>query len=304
LALRSSDDGLCLDLMMLANDPEDRPERVDDRDPTPQPVAGLRVAEVSARQVRLAWTPSDDPGTDFYSVYVGDRADFLPGNASLLASGKKAEALDWGFQPGAKLHYKVVAFNRRGVASAPATVRVEAPTLPIATIELRVGEAELSGGLVRAQTRGAASAFLPAAQAAGSPSPKATWRFEAPVEGVYYVWARYTTLDAKRVSLFWIECDGRHPSNGTNWRLRFPCTLTRHLEGVKPDEATWFTDKMASGWWAGPFESLSLKPGSHALSVTFEPNHASNGPRLGAVYLSTDPSYRPPGFDPRVDFRK
>ncbi|MHB8898311.1 MAG: hypothetical protein ACYC6Y_06150 [Thermoguttaceae bacterium] len=40
------------------------------------------------------------------------------------------------------------------------------------------------------------------------------------------------------------------------------------------------------------------------LRLTFEPTHAPSGPRLSAVYLSNDPSYRPPGFDPRVDFRK
>ena len=61
---------------------------------------------------------------------------------------------------------------------------------------------------------------------------------------------------------------------------------------------------MASGWWAGPFDSLTLKSGPHTLSVAFEPTHALSGPRLSAVYLSSDPSYRPPGFDPRVDFRK
>ena len=125
-----------------------------------------------------------------------------------------------------------------------------------------------------------------------------------PHAGVYYVWARYTTLDAKRVSQFWIDCDGDNQLQGADWRLRFPCTLTRHLNGVQPGEETWFTDKMATGWWAGPWDSVTLKPGSHTLSVEFEPTHAPNGPRLSAVYLSNDPSYRPPGFDPRVDFRK
>jgi hypothetical protein len=108
----------------------------------------------------------------------------------------------------------------------------------------------------------------------------------------------------KRVSQFWIDCDGANQLQGADWRLRFPNTLTRHLDGVQPGEETWFTDKMATGWWAGPFDALTLKAGPHALAVAFEPTHAPNGPRLSAVYLSNDPSYRPPGFDPRVDFRK
>lgn len=304
LVLRSADDGLCLDLLMLTNVPGDRPDRVDDRDVAPPPIEGLRAVEASSQQVRLAWNPSADPGIDAYSVYVGDRADFVPGNASVLTSGKCTDFLDWGFKPGATLYYKVIAFNKRGVGSVPATIRVQIPKMPTATVELRIEEATLAGGLQRTEFRGVVSAFLPNPLTANDPPPKATWQFHVPINGVYYLWARYTTLDAKRVSLFWIDCDDENQLKGANWRLRFPCTLTRHLDGVKPGEETWFTDKMASGWWAGPFDSLTLKSGPRSLSVAFEPTHAPNGPRLSAVYLSNDPSYRPPGFDPRVDFRK
>ena len=304
LVLRSGDDGLCLDMVMLTNVAGDRPNGVDDRDPVPLSIEGLRAVEASAQQVRLAWNPSTDAGIDVYSVYVGDRADFVPGNASLLTSGRGTAFLDWGFSPGATLYYKVIAFNKRGLGSNPTTIRVEIPKMPTATVELRIEEASLAGGLQRTTSRGVASAFLPDPLAAGAPPSKATWRFHLPHEGVYYVWARYTTLDAKRVSLFSIDCDGENRLRGTNWRLRFPCTLTRHLDGVKPGEETWFTDKMASAWWAGPFDSLTLGAGFHTLSVAFEPSHAPNGPRLSAVHLSNDPAYRPPGFDPRVDFRK
>ena len=173
-----------------------------------------------------------------------------------------------------------------------------------ATVELGIGEATLTGGLEKAESRGVVSAFLPAPLGEQAPRPTATWQFTVPHDGVYDAWARYTTLDAKRVSRFWIDCDGANPLQGTDGRWRFPCTLTRHLDGVKPGEETWFTDKMASGWWAGPFDALTLKSGPRTLAVAFESTHAPNGPRLSAVYLSNDPSYRPPGFDPRVDFRK
>ncbi|NUQ61123.1 MAG: fibronectin type III domain-containing protein [Pirellulales bacterium] len=304
LILRSSDDGLSLDLAMLTSAPTDRPDRLDDRDPVPAPVGGLRATEVSSDQVRLAWTPSADPDLDGYSVYVGAEADFLAGNASLLASGRSTECLDWGLTPGATLYYKVVAFNKRGAESTPTTIRVETPKMASDSVELTIGDATLSGGLIKQESRGVVSAFLPAPLGENGPRPAAMWEFNVPHDGVYYVWARYTTLDAKRVSLFWIDCDGRDPLRGANWRLRFPCTLTRHLDGVTPGEETWFTDKMASGWWAGPIDALTLKAGRHSLSVAFEPTHAPRGPRLAAVYLSNAPSYRAPGFDPRVDFRK
>jgi len=304
LVLESTDDGLCADLLMLTSDAADRPVGLDDRDPTPAPVQGLHLTEATPQQVRVAWTPSAEPDLDYYAVHVGDSPDFAPGNASLLTSGRGTEGLDWGFRPGSTLYYKVLAVNRRGLASAPAMLRVEVPPMETATVELGINQATLSGGLEPTESQGVACAFVPTALAADAPHPRATWQFDVPRDDVYYVWARYTTLDAKNVSLFWIECDDGSQLQGTNWRLRFPCTLTRHLDGVKPGEETWFTDKMMSGWWAGPFDSLSLKAGTHTLSVAFEPSHAPNGPRLSALYLSSDPSYRPPGFDPRVDFRK
>lgn len=82
----------------------------------------------------------------------------------------------------------------------------------------------------------------------GGPRPAATWRFSAPADGTYYVWARYATYDAKNVSLFYFECPGDPRLSGTNWRLRMPNTLTRHLSGVKPGEETWFCDKAMSAW--------------------------------------------------------
>ena len=304
IVLRSSDDGLSLDLVMLTSAATDRPDRLDDRDPVPAPVEGLRTTEVAPGQVRLAWTPSVDADLDGYSVHVGADADFVPGNASLLASGRGTECLDWGFKPGATLYYKVLAFNKRGAESAPTTVGVQAPQMATASVELDIGDATLSGGLIKAESRGVISAFLPVPLDESAPRPTATWQVDVPLDGAYYVWARYTTLDAKRVSLFWIECDGQNPLRGMNWRLRFPCTLTRHLDGVKPGDETWFVDKMLAGWWAGPFDALTLLAGRHSLSIAFEPTHSPLGPRLSAVFLSNDPSYRPPGFDPRVDFRK
>jgi len=304
LTLRSESDGLCLDLLLLTNSADDRPTRPDDRGATPSAVQGLRAVEATPNQARLAWTASSDPNVDFYSVHVGEQPDFEPGNATILASGKSTEFLDWGFKPGRPLHYKVLAVSKRGVASSPAAIRVDIPSLESATLELRIEDATLGDGLARGESKGFAFAWLPQPLAANAPRPKATWKFSAPLDGTYYLWARYTTLDAKRVSLLWVETDGEQRLHGTNWRLRFPCTLTRHLGGVTPDEATWFTDKIASGWWAGPFDSVTLTRGEHTLSVAFEPTHAPNGPRLSAVFLSNDPSYRAPGFDPRVDFRK
>ena len=304
VTIASDADGLCLDRVLPTSETADRPGERDARDPVPSPVEGLRATTVTAHEVRLTWIPSPDLDLDFYSVYIADRPDFVLGNATVLTSGKSTDFLDWGFKPGSTLYYKVVAINKRGVAAKPATLRVQVPNMETATLELAIADAELTEGLARGEAKGFAFAHVPTPLPKDAPRPKATWAFAAPVEGTYYRWARYTTFDAKQASLLWIEVDGDQRVNGTNWRLRFPNTLTRHLDGVKPGEETWFTDKAASGWWAGPTDSVTLNAGPHTLSVAFEPTHAPNGPRLSAVFLSNDPSYRPPGYDPRVDFRK
>jgi hypothetical protein len=59
-----------------------------------------------------------------------------------------------------------------------------------------------------------------------------------------------------------------------------------------------------SGFWAGPFDSLDLSAGTHTISFAFEPDHAPGGPRLAAVEHANDPSFRPPGFGPRIGFVK
>lgn len=304
VTLTSDSDGLSFDLMLLTNSADDRPVQPDDRDPTPVPVEGLHITEATATQVRLGWTPAREPDLDYYTVYVGNQPDFTPGNESILTSGAKAEFLDWGFKPGSTLYYKVVAVNKRGRSSVPATICAAIPALETEAVELKIADATLSGGLARGESKGVQFAWLPAPVAPDAPRPKATWQFSAPLDGTYYPWARYTTVDAKNVSMFWVEADGNQRINGQNWRLRFPCTLTRHLDGIKPGEETWFSDKMMSAWWAGPFDYVALARGQHTLSVGFDPKHSPNGPRLSAVFLSNDPSYRPPGFDPRVDFRK
>lgn len=303
ITLASESDGLSLDLLLLTTE-ADPPAAVDERNATPAPVEGLRLTASTATETRLAWADSTDPALDHYSVYVGDTPDFTPGNATILASGRKAEVLDWGLKPGSTLFYKAVATNKRGVSSAPTTVRVEVPALETATVELKIEDANLSGGLVRGESRDVACAWLPEPLAKDAQHPRATWQYTVPRDGTYYLWARCTTYDAMNVSVFWIETDGQPQAGGVNWRLRFPCTLTRHLDGTKPGEETWFTDKVMSAWWAGPVDCVSLAAGAHTLGVAFDPTHAPRGPRLAAVYLSSDPSYRPPGYDPRIDFVK
>ncbi|MBI2299382.1 MAG: fibronectin type III domain-containing protein [Armatimonadetes bacterium] len=304
ITLSSNSDGLRLDLLLLTSVPGDRPVRLDDRDPVPAPVTGLKVTENTEEQVRLAWDPSPDPDLDYYSVYVGESAELVPGNATLLCSGRATAALDWGYRPGSTLFYKVVAVNKRGLASAPAALGARTPAYETATLELPAADATLSGGLALGTAKGLECAWLPEPKSNDAPRPQAAWRFTAPRAGTYYVWARYTTYDAKNVGLFWFSCSGDKRLDGTNWRLRLPCTLTRHLAGVKPGEETWFSDKMLSAYWAGPIDCVTLPAGEQTLSVGFSPTQAPNGPRLATVWLSSDPSWRPPGFDPRVDFVK
>jgi len=273
--------------------------------PRPGAVAGSRITAiaVSPGQVRLAWTPSADADFDAYSVFVGDHADFVPGNGERADVREDGHVSRLGIQArlNALLQGRRLQQTRPGLysgygscRSSAAGYRYRGTRIDDATLRRRPATSDLARGSL---------GLLPAPLGPGGPRPKATWQFSVPHEGVYYVWARYATLDAKRVSQFWIDCDGDNQLQGADWRLRFPCTLTRQPRWRPAGEETWFTDKMATGWWAGPWDSVTLKPGpTHCRSSSNQPR--AEWPRLSAVYLSNDPSYRAPGFDPRVDFRK
>ena len=49
---------------------------------------------------------------------------------------------------------------------------------------------------------------------------------------------------------------------------------------------------------------LKLSAGEHRLKVAFDPSLGEQGHWLDTFYLTNDFSFRPDGWDPRIDFHK
>ncbi|MCC7491264.1 MAG: fibronectin type III domain-containing protein [Fimbriimonadaceae bacterium] len=303
LQIESDSDGLAVDLLWLTTTAEP-PPMVDDRPTAPAAVQGLRGEFREPNLLQLSWTASADPAVTRYDVHVGAAPRFTADNSSLLSSAAATTACDWGLAPGRVVYYQVRAVSSRGIAAAPAELRVVWPTWPTATVELAASAARLSGGLQPGVSRGVEHVWLPLPAAASGPRPRAEWEVVVPRAGRYYVWARYATYDARTVGLLWLTAPSEQRAMGVNWRLRLPGTLPRHLNGVEPGAEIWFSDKWLAGFWAGPTDYLDLSAGTQRVGVEFEPTQSPRGPRLATVWLSSDPSFRPPGYDPRIDFVK
>jgi len=159
--------------------------------------------------------------------------------------------------------------------------------MPTATVELRIEEATLKAsrkGRIPRHCLGIPARPLGRKRAAS----KATWQFPCP-RRVYYVW--HATPRWMRSAFPRLH------------RLRWPKPSERNQLALRfrvRSHGTWMAsslgrdvvyDKMASGWWQA-LRLFDAQAGSHKLSVAFEPTTLER-PRLSAVYLSNDPSYRP-----------
>ena len=97
--------------------------------PEPLPPASLRVVSASPDGVRLAWEPNLEPNLAGYRVL---RRKVGEGPAELVAELKPDEtSVEDRLAPaGERLVYRVVAFDRDGLVSAPVEVEVAAPPEP------------------------------------------------------------------------------------------------------------------------------------------------------------------------------
>ena len=127
LDIYSRNDSLKLDTVMITTE-DFIPGSPDPRDSTPPaPVKTIVAKPDKAKgEVILAWTPVSDPDFHHYSVYCGTDRNFKCGNATLVRSVRKASITDAGMERGVPLFYKIVAYDSRMNASAPAVIEVEA----------------------------------------------------------------------------------------------------------------------------------------------------------------------------------
>lgn len=119
-------------------------------------------------------------------MYSGLKPDFVCGRASLLASPREAEFVDWGLPLNSSRWYRVTAVDRAGNESIPsAAVRGDTPAFAPVRIALKPAEARLDG----ASAEPNAAAGGPVLKA-GSGASAGTWDFVAPRDGEYAIWVR------------------------------------------------------------------------------------------------------------------
>ncbi|MHC4715473.1 MAG: fibronectin type III domain-containing protein [Planctomycetota bacterium] len=279
LVLASSDNGLAVDRIIVTDDDRYVPEGIDDRTAAPAPVKGLKVAEVTASSVSLAWNPADGPDVQHYSVYAGDDPDFKPGNETVICSTRKPAAVDWGVGSGRELYYKVVAVNRRGQASEPAAVKARTRAMDVFTAELPAAKARIAEGIRRGKD-------VDVEYVAGPDDGQAaaTFEFEVPADGAYYLWAEYGARYGKGTKLP-VRLDDR---DGL-WTTHQPTRMGRDTPGRRP---RWFVHRMSASKRYRRVDLRTLTRGKHALTFTL----SQRLPWISKVWVTNDPSYVPPGF--------
>ena len=282
LTLSSADTGVAVDRAILTDATDYTPDTADDRKAAPAAVTGLKVAKAGANAVELTWNASGDPDLYCYNVYVGDSADFAPGNETLLCSTRKAAAADWGIPAGRKYVYKVVAIDKQGGRSAPATLSAETTALKTFVKALAATDASATDGIAKAD------AFV---EYAGAKSGKQSlaFEFEVPTDGQYYVWMKSTPTFNSRYAY---DSIGLAVDDDKAAQFR---TRPRATRG-KLDR--WFCERIFTG--------REFKGGKHKLTLQFGKDGAYNttmGQRVATIWVTNDASFVPPGYTAQVMFK-
>ena len=279
LTLSSDVDGLGVDKLIVTDDDLFQPQGMDDRTAPPPPVQGLKVAEATNNSIALTWEASQQPDLYHYSVYVGTTPNFALGNESILSSGMKNSAFDWGIKSGARFFYKVVAVDRRGKMSEPAAISARTRAMDVFSIELPAVKARLGAGLKREKD-------LDVAYVGGRGS--LTFEFEVPARGIYYLWAEYGARKAKGCTMP-LFLDGQ--SLGT-WESREPFRMSRDLP-AKAGKVRWFVDRITTNNRKSP-QAIEMRQGQHLLTISLQ----EVSPWISKLWVTNDPSLVPPGFMP------
>lgn len=309
ITLASGDEDLAVDKLVLSNDPKYVPATLDDRfTAAPRKLEHLIAKNVTASSVQLAWwNPTAEPDIDYYNVYVGADEGFPTDQAHLIASTSGAEASDWGLKPGTNYVYKVTAVNRRGLVSEPAAVSVK--TLGVARavlVSLPVEKAVLDTRLTKETKNNVAYACLSdqGKEHEDDPPAEISWDFELPVSGVYTLWCRYAPADTYYT---WhnvpVKLDDLMGGKGL-WRMRTPYRAMSGTNYLVWKDDLWFSDKLTMYTWPRTQDEFRLSAGKHKLTISLTPKMREFPHKISELWVTNDPSWRPPGWDPQADFTK
>ncbi len=174
----------------------------------------------------------------------------------------------------------MVALDKLGGESWPASVEAETQKLKPVVVELPVANARASEGM----TKGAGYMEYPGTAAKDQ---SLTFDFETPAEGAYYIWIQYTpTFNVKAGwSSLNVILDGK--TKGFGLRPRSP-------RGGRW-QSRWFFERLLSG--------ENLKAGKHSMALNFG-KRTKMGQRVAKLWVTNDGSFAPPGYTPQAMFRK
>jgi len=292
--MEADTDGLAIDKIVVTDDADYRPSRTDDRKPRLDAPTGLKVVEAKPNEVTIAWDKHPALDLSHYSVYVGEKRDFKIGNESVLWSTRKTSAVDWGIKPDTTHVYKVVAVDRRGQASEPATLAAKTAPLDVVTREIAASQAKLTGGLTRRKAGGLDVEYV--AHLKGPEDQKAGFAFDVPADGDYYLWMEYSPQDGRDRTIL-LELDGAEHGR---WTVEQPTRMGRM---TRPGQERWFVHRIVAGkgrYRNNPKDCATLKAGDHTLTVVFEGAQAGKSPWVSKVWVTNDASFVPEHYSPQV----
>jgi len=309
VVVASADEGLCVDKIILAQDPNYVPKTIDDRFNTrPARPKHLDTEAVTSSSVHLAWwNPRAEKDVAYYNVYVGETPAFPTDQAHRIASTRKSELLDWGLAPDKAYTYKLTAVNRRGLESPATALTVKTEPVPQRVLlELPIDRATLDERLKIETKGGVRYAFRPYEGKGHDKDPLAdiTWTFDVPVNGRYMIWCQYAPADQYYTRLRVPVLLDDFLKGKAIWQMRTPY---RAMSGPRYrlwKEDLWFVDRVSMYVWPKARDFFRLSAGRHKLTLRMNPVIKEFHHKIGKVWITNDPSFRPPGWDPQADFKK
>lgn len=289
----------------MCGDPNVTPKTDDDRFPPPEPVKDAKAEVSPAGVVKLSWSPSPALNVAHTEIFASADKDFFCDNTSQLGAvlaSQPQEFLDWDLKPGEEVFYRLVAVDTRGHRAEPVTVPAKIPAEKTWIVQLGPNVME-SKDEVEAVKRLEHKMRAPKATAEKEKPEAGDWKtltlpFEVPALGRYHIWVEYAPGFTARLDVK-TNVDAEVP--GT-WRLRCPFRpMSGTLSRPEPGKEKVFCDRLVSG----ERDSFKLAEGKHTLTLGLDasiPNGQVHA--FGQVWISNDPSFRPPGYNPRADFGK
>ena len=234
--------------------------------------------------MKLEWAACRARDFGHFSVYAGE-GRFEPGNATVIRSLGGTSIVDGGLPSGKAVTYKVVAYDDRLNASAPAAVRVT-PDRNVATRSFPA-EDLLSEGMEKVPA--GARTFVRAKSGAG--------RIDIPVDvpqGTYRLWIDQTTLrvTAPRLS---VAFDGKPLGSMRVHQHR----SVGGPRSFSPGKVTVFSDVLR---FSPEKDRIEIGKGKHVLTLTWK----SKDLLVDTLHLTSDPQFRPEDYNPfvRMDTRR